>query len=109
MFGFLGSLIPWIARGASALFNVVKTALSPTNLIKTVDKVSKVASVASGVAGLANQAIEGAKQLPDGAGDKVKAFTDKNKFVQDGLNTVGKVGKDIKGAVENIRPQLLSL
>ena len=108
MFGFLGTLIPWIARGASALFNVVKTALSPTNLIKTVDKVSKVASVASGVAGLANQALEGAKQLPE-VGDKVKTFTDKNKFIQDGLNAAGKVGKDIKGAVENIRPQLLAM
>lgn len=108
MFGFLASLLPWIGRGASALFNVVKSAFSPTNLIKAVDGVSKVASVASGVAGLANQAIEGAKQLPE-VGTKVQEFTNKNKFIQDGLNTVGKVANDIKGGADNIRPQLLNL
>lgn len=109
MFGFLGSLIPWIARAGSTLFNVVKTALSPTNLVKAVDKVSKVASVASGVAGIANQALESAKQLPGDTGQKVKEFTDKNKFIQNGLNNVGKVANDVKGAADNIRPQLLAL
>lgn len=103
-----GAIIPWLMRGGAFLFNLVKTALSPANLVKTAEKIGTVAGTVGAVANIAKDAIEGAKKLPGDAGKAVQDFSDKNKFIEDGLNSVGKVANSVQNTSEKVRPILMS-